>query len=175
MGVSDSSTLNSGHNGSLKAWNNLTKRMGFGSTDYHRSATQPTNEAINPPPIPVVKDALFWIWTATIWTKIMVLLLVFLSISQNKYIYFCHLKFHLSSQTSISIYFNASPNGFIHCVKVWGGRTSAAGPSRRSPERSFHTPSSLSGLRVQNVRIMLYGLLRNHSPAQVTQCSAIHE
>lgn len=28
---------------------------------------------------------------------------------------------------------------------------------------------------VQNVRIMFYGLLRNHSPAQVTQCSAMQE
>lgn len=28
---------------------------------------------------------------------------------------------------------------------------------------------------VQNVRRMFYGLLRNHSPAQVTQCSAMQE
>lgn len=28
---------------------------------------------------------------------------------------------------------------------------------------------------VQNVRRMFYGLLRNHSPAQVTQCSATQE
>lgn len=69
-GVLDSSTLNSGHNRSLKAWNNLTKRKGFVSTDYHRTATQATNEAVNPPPIPVVKEALFWTWTATIWTEV---------------------------------------------------------------------------------------------------------
>lgn len=28
---------------------------------------------------------------------------------------------------------------------------------------------------VQNVRRIFYGLLRNHSPAQVTQCSAMQE
>lgn len=31
------------------------------------------------------------------------------------------------------------------------------------------------GADVQNVRRMFYGLLRNHSPAQVTQCSATQE
>lgn len=39
-----------GHNGSLKAWNNLTKCMGFASADYHRSATQQTNQQTNQPP-----------------------------------------------------------------------------------------------------------------------------
>lgn len=50
VGGSDSSAPASGHNGSLKAWNNLTKRMGFASADYHRSATQPTNQPTNQPP-----------------------------------------------------------------------------------------------------------------------------
>lgn len=58
-GGSDSSAPASGHNGSLKAWNNLTKRMGFASADYRRSATQPTIQPINPPPIGAVKAALF--------------------------------------------------------------------------------------------------------------------
>lgn len=49
-GRSDSSSPASGYNGILKAWNNLTKCMGFVNTDYHRSATQQTDKAINPPP-----------------------------------------------------------------------------------------------------------------------------
>ena len=35
--------------------------------------------------------------------------------------------------------------------------------------------SRLIRVDVQNVRRMFYGLLRNHSPAQVTQCSAMQE
>lgn len=35
--------------------------------------------------------------------------------------------------------------------------------------------SRLIRVDVQNVRRIFYGLLRNHSPAQVTQCSAMQE
>lgn len=42
--------------GALRLGNNLTKRMGFAIADYHCSATQPTIQPINPPP---VKAALF--------------------------------------------------------------------------------------------------------------------
>lgn len=35
--------------------------------------------------------------------------------------------------------------------------------------------SYLIRVDVQNVRRMFYGLLRNHSTAQVTQCSAMQE
>lgn len=48
VGDSDSTAPASGHNGSLKAWNNLTKRMGFASADYHRSATQASKQTNQP-------------------------------------------------------------------------------------------------------------------------------
>lgn len=67
VGGSDSSTPASSHNGNLKACNNLTKRMGFATADYHRSATQLTNQPTNPPVLLIspLKAALFLGETAT--------------------------------------------------------------------------------------------------------------
>lgn len=65
----------------------------------------------------------------------------------------------------------------LHIVvvkKVSGGDAGVAGPLL-PPMIALLPSSCLIRVDVQNVRTMFYGLLRNHSPAQVNQCSATQE
>lgn len=95
---------------------------------------------------------------------------VTLSIGFSLAIQDVHLNFHS---------FHALPHVFMQlayccCLKVSAGKAGTAGPFLLLMIALLPL-SRLIRVDVQNVRRMFYGLLRNHSPAQVTQCSAMQE